>query len=97
MESQRRSELLDKLRNKFDDYIDYYDLMECLPGLTETKVKSLIDKRTRNGLQDFSFWTTSKKGTLLVSASKFEQWVANNFKPLLDDSECAPPDASDPI
>ena len=82
MEAKQELELLGKLRAKFDDYIDYYDLMDCLPGLTETKVKSLIDKRTRNGLVEFSFWTTSKKGTLLVSASKFEQWIENNFKPL---------------
>ena len=95
MEPKRQSELLDRLRNEFDDYIDYYDLMECLPGISETKIKSLIDKRTKNGLQDFSFWTKSNRGTLLVSASKFEQWVKNNFKPLLDDPESTSSDSAD--
>ena len=82
MDAKRKSELLDRLRNEFDDYIDYYDLMECLPDMTEAKVENLKKRRQKNGLDEFSYYTHRNTGALMVSAAKFERWVSNNFRPL---------------
>ena len=79
MDAQKKSALLNALRDEFDDYIDYYDLMECLPDITETKIESLRSNRTRNGLSEISYYT-KRKGKLLVSCEGFRRWVASNFK-----------------
>lgn len=83
MDAKKKQELLSQLKNKFDDYIDYYDLMECLPGVSEQSVKRLKQFRNQNGLGAFSHYT-ERGGTLLVSTSKFILWYENNFRPLED-------------
>ena len=83
MKAEKKRELLDSLKEKFDDYLDYYDLMECLPGVSEQSVARLKRHRQENGLGAFSHYT-KRGGTLLVSYSKFILWYENNFRPLED-------------
>ena len=85
MDIRKKQELLDSLKSEFDDYLDYYDLMECLPDITDAKIEALKNYRTRNGLSKFSYFTQHGKGTLMVSFSKFRLWYKNNFKPLAQD------------
>ena len=82
MDAKQKRELLNELKNEFDDYIDYYDLMECLAGMSESKIESLKKNRVQNGLVDISYYANRADGTLLVSASGWKTWVTNNFKPV---------------
>ena len=85
MDAAKKRELLSQLKNEFDDYMDYFDLMECIPEITEEKVKALKRLRCRNGLSEFSYFTQRGRGVLMVSYSKFRMWYKNNFKPLAQD------------
>ena len=82
MDAKQKQEFLNELKNEFDDYIDYYDLMECIPGIEEGKVESLKKQRMKNGLCAFSHYTNRRNGVLMVSASKFRLWYSNNFRPI---------------
>ena len=88
MDIQKKQELLDSLKNEFDDYMDYYDLMECIPGISEEKIESLRLRRCENGLSEFSHYAKKGSGSMLVSFSKFRLWYKNNFRPLPDDELC---------
>ncbi len=84
MKDEMKQALLADLKSEFDDYLPYYDLMGCLPGITEARIKTLKDCRTRNGLDQISYFTQLPHGTLMVSAAGFREWVKRNFKkPLL--------------
>lgn len=80
MDAAKKAELLSELKNDFDDYIDYYDLMSCIPDLEEARVESLKRNRNTNGLSEFSFYTHCNRGVFMASASKFRVWAKNNFK-----------------
>jgi hypothetical protein len=80
MDAMKKAELLEALKNDFDDYIDYYDLMECLPDILEEKIDSLRRCRSRNGLDKISYYTHRDMGVLMVSASGFRRWVENDFR-----------------
>jgi hypothetical protein len=79
MDAGKKLDLLKDLKSEFDDYVDYFDLMECLPDITEAKINSLKENRTRNGLQEISYYV-KREGTLMVSISGFRAWVKRSFK-----------------
>ena len=81
MNKDAKAALLAELKDEFDDYIDYYDLMECLPGVEEGKVASLKAQRQKNGLSSFSYYCNAG-GTLMVSVSEFKAWVKRSFRNL---------------
>lgn len=85
MDTKRKSELLSRIREEYDDYLDFYDLMECLPDITDAKRDNLKKRRQQNGLEEFSYYTHRNTGALMVSAAKFQRWVSNNFRPLNSD------------